>query len=129
MLASGTFSILAAIPLLYLAARSVRDAKDLRLIHEELTLVVRETKELAQEVHALQCEIRREQQAAISDIDETLKTVQQVTGVVETAVDQVAEVAVQVSEVAERRRWRLARAWRRSGRVSATSPAPLARAR
>jgi hypothetical protein len=123
VLASGTFSILAAIPLIYLAVRSVRDAKDFRLIQHELTDVVRETKELAQEVHALQCEIRREQQTAISDIDETLKSVQQqVAETVETAVDQVAEVAVQVVEVAESRRWR---PWRRkSARIGLGIPQP-----
>lgn len=129
MLASGTFSILAAIPLLYLAVRSVRDAKDLRLIQQELAVVVRETKELAQEVHALQCEIQREQQVAMSDLDETLKTVQQVTGVVETAADQFTEAAVQVVEVAERRRRRLPRPWRRRGRPTATTEPQLARAR
>jgi uncharacterized protein with PhoU and TrkA domain len=101
--ASGTFSILAAIPLLYLAVRSVRDARHLKLIHSELVVVMRETKELAEELHALQREIRHEQREAKTDIGETRRTVEQVTEVVESAAGQVADAAMQVAEVAEKR--------------------------
>jgi methyl-accepting chemotaxis protein len=116
VLTSGTFGILATFLLVYLALRSVRDARDLRVIQGELTVLMRETKDLAEELHGLQCEIRTDQQAAKHDIDETKRTVEQVTEVVEQAADQVVEAAEQVAEVVvERRRPRLA--WRRAARV------------
>jgi uncharacterized protein YoxC len=95
---SGTFSIVTAIPLVYLAVLSVRDARGLRRIQHELACLVRETKEIGEEVHRLQHELRSEQDAARSGIDETLRTVEQVTeavGQVSEAVEQVVEVAVE----------------------------------
>jgi methyl-accepting chemotaxis protein len=116
VLTSGTFGILATFLLVYLALRSVSDARDLRVIQGELTVLMRETKDLAQELHGLQCEIRTDQQSAKHGIDETKRTVEQVTEVVEQAADQVVEAAEQVVEVVvERRRPRLP--WRRATRV------------
>lgn len=111
--ASGTFSILAVIPLLYLALRSVRDARHLRLIHGELAVVMHETKELAEQLHELQHQMRHEQLEAKTDIGETRKTVEQVTEVVESAAGQVAEAAMHVAQVTEKRGW-LARILRRT---------------
>ncbi|MGH3137831.1 MAG: hypothetical protein ACRDPV_15205 [Gaiellaceae bacterium] len=84
--------------------RSVRDAKDLRLIQSELGGLMQETKELAEEVHALQFEIQQEQRAAKSDIDETRRTVEQATEVVEHTAGQVAEVVEHVTEATEKQR-------------------------
>jgi uncharacterized protein YoxC len=122
VLTSGTFGILATFLLVYLALRSVRDARDLRVIQGELTVLMRETKDLAEELHGLQREIRTDQQAAKHGIDETKRTVEQVTEVVEQAADQVVEAAEQVAEVVvERRRPRLP--WRRAARVPVSATA------
>ena len=104
VLASGTFGVVATFLLVYLALRSVRDASDLRLIQSELAGLMRETKELAEEVHGLTCQIQDDQRAAKTGIDETKRTVEQVTEVVEQASDQLAEVAEQVTVVTERQR-------------------------
>jgi hypothetical protein len=100
-LISGCFSILATVPLLYLALHSVRDARHLRLIQYELAHLMRETKEMGEEVRELQREIRHEQHAAKSGIDETRRTVEQVTaavGQVREAVGQATEAVEQASE-------------------------------
>ena len=70
---------------------------------------MRETKELAEELHMLQCEIQREQRAAKTGIDETRRTVEQVTEVVEQAAGQVAEVVEHVTEATVKRRRRVIR--------------------
>lgn len=106
VIVSGTFSILAVFPLLYLAWRSVREACDLRVIQHELAGLVRESKEVGEEVHRLQQELRSEQQAAKRGIDETKRTVEQASEVVEQAVEQVAEA---VAEAESRRHTPLAR--------------------
>lgn len=108
--------------LVYLALRSVRDARDLRVIQSELTVLMCETKELAEELHGLQGEIRTDQRAAKDGIEETKRTVEQVSEVVEQAADQVTEAAEQVADVATRRS-RFRRPWRRGPQtpVSATA--------
>jgi septal ring factor EnvC (AmiA/AmiB activator) len=97
VLISGCFSILATVPLIYLAIRSLRDARKLRLIQYELAHLMRETKEVGEEVRELQHEIRSEQHEAKSEIDETRRTVEHVTG----AVEQVTEAMGQVTEAVE----------------------------
>ena len=106
-LVSGTFAILATVPLIYLALRSLRDARKLRLIQYELAHLMRETKEIGEEVRELQHEIRSEQHAAKSGIDETRRTVEQVTeamGQVTEAVGSVTEAVEQATEEAVSRR-------------------------
>ncbi len=97
VLVSGSFSVLATLPLIYLALGAVRDARHLRLIQYELAGLMRETKELGEEVRELQREIHRDQQAAKSGIEETRRTVEQVT----EAVEQVGSVVEQVSEAVQ----------------------------
>jgi methyl-accepting chemotaxis protein len=101
VLVSGCFSILATVPLIYLALGSLRDARKLRVIQYELAHLMRETKEMGEEVRELQHEIRSEQHAAKSEINETRRTVEQVTeavGQVSDAVGQVTEAVEQVTE-------------------------------
>lgn len=105
VLVSGTFSILAVFPLVYLALRSTREARDLRLIQYELAGLIRESKEIGEEVHRLQRELRNEQVAATRGIDETKRSVEQVTEVVEQATEKVTEA---VTEAATERRRPLA---------------------
>ena len=97
VLISGCFSILATVPLLYLALHSARDARKLRLIQYELAHLMLETKEMGEEVRELQHEIRHEQHAAKSEIDETRRTVEQVTA----TIDQVTEAVGQATETVE----------------------------
>jgi uncharacterized protein YoxC len=107
VLVSGCFSILAAVPLIFLALRSLRDARKLRLIQYELAHLMRETKEMGEEVRGLQHEIRSEQHAAKSEIGETRRTVEQVTeavGQVSEAVGQVGEAVEQATEEVARQR-------------------------
>ncbi len=66
---SGTFSVAAAFPLLYLALRSVRDARSLRRLQVEVA-------ELMVEVHQLQGEIHRDQRRAVSRLEDTQRTLE-----------------------------------------------------
>jgi peptidoglycan hydrolase CwlO-like protein len=91
VLVSGTFSIVATVPLIYLAARSVRDARDLRLIQYELAHLMRQAKDMNEEVRDLQHEIHSEQQAAKTGIDETKRTVERVTEAVEQVTESTAK--------------------------------------
>jgi len=92
-LVSGTISMLVIIPLGYIAVQSMRESRDLRRIQEELTVLVRESKEISQDVQRLQHELRTEQDAARVGIDETQRTVEHVTAIVERTAEQVTEVA------------------------------------
>jgi hypothetical protein len=68
---SGSFSILATIPLMYLAARSVRDAREVRRVQLEVA-------GLMEEVHEIQREIHDDQRAANTEILETKENVERV---------------------------------------------------
>jgi len=72
---SGTFSIVATFPLLYLAVRSVRDGRNLRQLQLEVA-------GLMLEVHELQGEIHRDQRVAVSRHEDTQRK-----------LDDVAELA------------------------------------
>jgi hypothetical protein len=72
---SGTFSIAATFPLLYLAVRSFRDGRNLRQLQLEVT-------DLMLEVRELQGEIHRDQRVAVSRLEDTHRK-----------LDDVAELA------------------------------------
>jgi low affinity Fe/Cu permease len=90
---ASTVSMLAIIPLGYVAVQSMREARNLRRIQEELTALVVDTKEISEEVHRLQRELRVEQDAAKVGIDETQRTVEHATEVIEQTAEKVTEVA------------------------------------
>lgn len=92
-LVSGTISMLVIVPLGYIAVQGMRESRDLRRIQEELTVLVRESKEISQDVQRLQRELRTEQDAARVGIDETQRTVEHVTTIVERTAEQVIDVA------------------------------------
>jgi predicted PurR-regulated permease PerM len=92
-LVSGSISMLVIVPLGYIAVQSMRESRDLRRIQEELTVLVRESKEISQDVQRLQRELRTEQDAARVGIDETQRTVEHVTAIVERTAEQVTDVA------------------------------------
>jgi hypothetical protein len=68
---SGAFSILATIPLIYLAWRSYRDGRDLRRIQLEVAELVVEVREVQHEIHSDQRETR-------TDLVHTKETVERV---------------------------------------------------
>jgi uncharacterized protein YoxC len=108
VLISGTFSVLSVLPLMYLAVRSVRDAKDLRRVQYELAGLVTESKEISEEVHELQREIQSDQRDAKTDGQHTLRRVEHVSETVKqvsSAVEHVNE-AVTAEAAAPRRRSR-----------------------
>ena len=72
---SGTFSIAATFPLLYLALRSLRDGRNLRQLQLEVA-------DLMLEVRHLQGEIHRDQRVAVSHLEDTQRK-----------LDDVAELA------------------------------------
>ena len=61
---SGTFSIAATFPLLYLAIRGFRDGRSLRKLQLEVA-------ELMGEVHHVQGEIHRDQRTAVTQLEDT----------------------------------------------------------
>jgi low affinity Fe/Cu permease len=90
---ASTVSMLAIIPLGYVAVQSMRESRNLRRIQEELTALVVDTKEISEEVHRLQRELRTEQDAARVGIDETQRTVEHATELIEQTAEKVTGVA------------------------------------
>jgi methyl-accepting chemotaxis protein len=90
---ASTVSTLAIIPLGYVAVQSMREGRNLRRIQEELTALVVDTKSISEEVHRLQHELRAEQDAAKVGIDETQRTVEHATEIIEQTAEKVTEVA------------------------------------
>jgi len=64
VLISGSFSIVATVPLIYLATRSVWDARELKRVQLEVAGLV-------EEVHEIQREIHHDQRTAKTEILET----------------------------------------------------------
>lgn len=71
VLVSGIFSILTSVPLVYLAYRSYRDARELHRVQSEVAALMNEMRELQQEIHS-------DQRQAQTDIVSTKKTVERV---------------------------------------------------
>jgi cell division protein FtsL len=71
VLVSGVFSILTSIPLVYLAQRSYRDARELHRVQREVAEVVAEIGDLQREIHS-------DQRRARTDIVRTKEKVEQV---------------------------------------------------
>jgi hypothetical protein len=68
---AGTFSIVTTLPLGWLTYRGYCDARQLRVIQQELA-------QLLGEIRELQFELHNEQRAATSGIEETKRTVERV---------------------------------------------------
>ncbi len=71
VLISGSFSIVATVPLIYLAIRSVRDAREVRRVQFEVA-------DLMEEVHEIQREIHHDQRTAKTEILETKENLERV---------------------------------------------------
>ena len=71
VLVSGSFSIVATVPLVYLALRSFRDGRELRRIQLEVAGLIGE-------VHEIQREIHLDQRTAKSEILETKESIERV---------------------------------------------------
>jgi len=127
ILVSGTISIVAVVPLFYLAVRSVVEARELRRIQHELAMLMHDNRAVAQDVHRLQHELLSEQDAAKLRIDETKRTVDHVTAIVEQTAERLTAVVADPAHGLEEspRRTRLAAAMHRVGPARAT-PGPFA---
>lgn len=68
---SGSFSILATVPLIYLAWRSYRDGRELHRVQREVAELMVEVREIQQEMH-------RDQRAATNELQQTKETVERV---------------------------------------------------
>jgi hypothetical protein len=68
---SGSFSIVATLPLIYLAFRSYRESRELRRVQLEVA-------HLMSEVRAIQHEMHRDQRRAASELVSTKHTVERV---------------------------------------------------
>jgi hypothetical protein len=88
---SGSFSILATVPLIYLAISSVRDARELKRVQFEVA-------GLMEEVHEIQREIHQDQRTAKSEILETKESVERVVRATERR--RLPRVRVEVSRSA-----------------------------
>ena len=97
VLVSGSFSILATVPLGYLAFRSYRDGRDLRKIQLELAQLMIEEKELSEEVWRLQREIHRDQRVATDRLQETKQTVEEVAQATSRKRRRLPRVQVTIS--------------------------------
>jgi hypothetical protein len=71
VLISGTFSIVASVPLIYLAISSVRDGRELKRVQLEVA-------GLMEEVHEIQREIHQDQRTAKTEILQTKENVERV---------------------------------------------------
>ena len=71
VLITGSFSIVATLPLIYLALRGYRDGRELRLVQHEVAALMTEVRELQHEMH-------HDQRAAASEIVRTKETVERV---------------------------------------------------
>ena len=76
VLVSGVFSILTSLPLVYLASRSFRDARELHRVQRELA-------ELVVEIGDLQREIHSDQREARTDLVSTKETIERVAAATE----------------------------------------------
>jgi hypothetical protein len=94
VLISGSFSIIATVPLIYLATRSVRDARELKRVQLEVAGLV-------EEVHDIQREIHQDQRTAKTEILETKENVERVVRATERR--QLPRVRVEFSRAGAER--------------------------
>jgi len=78
VLVSGSFSILATLPLIYLALQSFREGRELRRIQLEVAALMVENKRIGEEIRDLQQEMHVDQRHARSALVETQQTVERV---------------------------------------------------
>src|SRR6266487_3591029 len=71
VLLSGSFSIVATVPLIYLAISSVRDARELKRVQLEVAGLMEEVREIQREIH-------QAQRTAKTEILETKQNVERV---------------------------------------------------
>jgi hypothetical protein len=71
VLVSGSFSILATMPLVYLAFHSFREGRELRSIQLELAQLMGEVREIQREIH-------HDQRRTASEVVQTKETVEKV---------------------------------------------------
>jgi hypothetical protein len=71
VIVSGSFSIVAALPLIFLAVRSFRDGRELRRVQDEVADLIVEVREIQHEIH-------HDQRQATSELLSTKEAVERV---------------------------------------------------
>ena len=69
VIVTGSFTVLITVPMILLAMWSRREAEELRHIQTDLVTLMEETRRLAEEMHLLQAEIRKEQHEAVAAVE------------------------------------------------------------
>jgi len=88
-LTSSAISIVAIVPLGYFGLRSVLEARELRRVQHEVATLVHDSRVVADDVHALQHELRAAQDAATQRIDETKQKLDHVSTLVERTAERI----------------------------------------
>jgi hypothetical protein len=65
VIVTGSFTVLVTVPMILLAMWSRREAEELRHIQTDLVTLMEESRRLAEEMHLLQAEFRKEQHEAV----------------------------------------------------------------
>ena len=90
-LVSGSFSALITIPMIMLAVWS-REATELRNIQADLVALIGDSRRLAEEMHLLQAEIRKEQHQAVAAAEVAVTAASDAVGQVGAAVEDVGRM-------------------------------------
>ena len=91
-LITGSFSVLIAIPMIMLAVWSRREADELRAIQADLVALMGGSGRLAEEIHLLQAEIRKEQHEAVAAAEVAVTAATDAVGQVGVAVEDVGRL-------------------------------------
>ena len=91
-LVSGSFSALITIPMIMLAVWSRREATELRHIQADLVALMGDSRRLAEEMHLLQDEIRKEQHQAVAAAEVAVTAASDAVGQVGAAVEDVGRM-------------------------------------
>lgn len=89
---TGSFSALITVPMIMLAVWSRREADELRTIQADLVTLMGESGRLAEEIHLLQAEIRKEQHEAVAAAEVAVTAATDAVGQVGVAVEDVGRL-------------------------------------
>jgi hypothetical protein len=89
---TGSFTVLITGPMIMLAMWSRREADELRQIQTDLVVLMEESRRLAEEMHLLQAEIRREQHEAVAAAEVAVTAATDAVGQVGVAVEDVGRL-------------------------------------
>ena len=92
VIVTGSFTVLITVPMIMLAMWSRREAGELRNIQTDLVALMEESRRLAEEMHLLQAEIRKEQHEAVAAAEVAATAATDAVGQVGVAVEDVGRL-------------------------------------